>query len=249
MDNKHKPIKEKLQKVTTHWLTTTTKKEEYYVNEDNKIEGLYTMWNIDGEFCRKINYKNGVLDGKSTIYGSLGVIRSETEYKNGNVHGVLTKYYAQRGYESIEYNEGKLVRVISFRDNKDRECVLPEGDVEAWKACKHHDNIVDGIIYHTINVYVKLRIPAEAKRVTPHDKQWKFKSRCEYAKVLDIVDREGKHYKEAQSFVCNNVTPLVYTVGHVVHPSKYDPDPEEDCSFGINCHRYQDQCDQWFNDS
>jgi hypothetical protein len=94
-------------------------------------------------------------------------------------------------------------------------------------------------------VYVRLIVPKEARRITPLDHDKSFKSRVEYAKVEQIVDSDGKKYKEA--FSCVNVNnPLIYKVGTMIYPNKFDDNIMIECGAGINVHAYKDQCEKWF---
>jgi len=135
----------------------------------------------------------------------------------------------------FEYSFGKMVKMNINLDEKGRDCIVGEGEIFGWKACR----TVGGIF-----VYVRLRIPKEAKRVSPFDIQRLYKSRAEYAFVEQIIDESGKEYKQANSFV-HAQTAISYVVGKIVRPSGYNPSPSEGCGEGINFHKYKDHCDAW----
>lgn len=139
--------------------------------------------------------------------------------------------------------------VTKLYDSIGRNCVLPDGEIYVWKACKTDDSAGN-----RVNVYVKIRVPKEAKRVTVVDKQItstsyteepSFKSRIEYGYVEEIVDKQGFNYNWASSFV--HMSGFRYEVGHLVVPDAYNSDANVDCGAGINVHCYKDQCDVWFN--
>ena len=126
-------------------------------------------------------------------------------------------------------------------DDQFRNFVLEDGEIFVWKACK----VVkpDG---KKSAVYVKLFVPEDAKRVTPYSRGC-YKARVEYAVVFEIFDDDGNNYNSATSFVHENKTKhLVYTVGEIVRPDSFNPDPNVDCGAGINVHRHMDHCKIWF---
>jgi hypothetical protein len=104
-----------------------------------------------------------------------------------------------------------------------------------------------GLIY----VYVQLEVNEGVGRVTPTSSELDtchFKSRVEKAKVLSIVDVDGNNYEEAMSCVFpQRSIPafLKYISGEEVLPDLFDPNPNKECSHGINVHMYKDQCDVW----
>jgi len=91
-----------------------------------------------------------------------------------------------------------------------------------------------------------LFVPAIAKRVTPIEINTvkSYKSRVEYGKVLEIVDKDGKTYDKAYSFVFKHEC-MAYTVNEIVRANKFDPDPNNEFTCGIHVQRYKDQCDIW----
>jgi antitoxin component YwqK of YwqJK toxin-antitoxin module len=244
MDDKHTSEKEPLQKVTTYWSENPANiREQYYVNKDNRKEGEYISYHVDGKvYEKKCNYKNGILEGKWEGYK-----RSQTRpdikyYKNGILDGLETENYRNNSYDVTEHKNGVRVRVVSLVDENKNECVLGEGEILVYKATKAYD-----IYTNTYkNCYVKILVPAEAKRVTPFDEKFTYKGRVEYGKVIEIFDNAGRQYNEAESFVYRG-NKTVYVVNKVVLPDNYDPNPEHDCGAGINVHRNLYHCDQWFN--
>jgi len=123
---------------------------------------------------------------------------------------------------------------MSILDDKGRECVLQEGAIEVWKLCRVESQFV----------YCKLSVPEDAERVTPNDPEKKYKSRVSKAKVLEIVNDAGEHFKECESCVYDKGK-LTYRLGEEVIPYGFNWDVNEPCGAGINVHRYQDHCKQW----
>lgn len=139
--------------------------------------------------------------------------------------------------------------ITSIVDNCGRECVLPDGDITVWKACR----AIDPKTGNQVNVYVKLRVPSGVARVTTHDaathihsdEALTYKCRIATGFVEEIVDKDGNKYYEATSFV-HPTKSGTYRVGQWAVPDSYNGDPKVSCGSGINVHPYQDQCDQWF---
>ena len=118
-----------------------------------------------------------------------------------------------------------------------RETILRSGELTVWKACRAANGL---------NVIVELKVPAEARRITPFDKKFLFKSRVNHAIVQRIFDQKGLEYKEAKSFV-HKGNQLTYHLGQEVRPDGFDDNLMKDCGQGISVHLYQDHCLQWFN--
>jgi antitoxin component YwqK of YwqJK toxin-antitoxin module len=226
--------------VTTYYDNGNKREEKFFKN--NLEEGIAKRWYYKSEtVCDECNYKLGNKDGEYKSWFDTGFKHVECNYKNDKIEGKCI-YWSEGKIEKIyEYKGNQVVKVISLKDGRDRECVLPENTtIEVWKACLSKKPTINSF------VYVKLLVPAEAKRVTTTDggSRKVYKSRVEFAKVLEIVDKEGNKYDEAESFVYGK-TKLIYVVGNEVRPDIYDSDPEHECSFGINVHPYIDLCDTW----
>ena len=95
---------------------------------------------------------------------------------------------------------------------------------------------------HWTPVYVELRVPKEAGRLVAN---YGDKCRAEYATVMSITDKAGNSYPSCRSVV--HTRAFTYTRGQVVRPDSYDSDPQNDCSSGIHCYLYKDQCDEWLS--
>ena len=168
----------------------------------------------------------------------------------------------------------KVLRVLTLRDATGRDCLLGEGELTVWKIAKTVISPVDetfeeteigepvySLLYDeecvvlksittvrrvkTPWVYVRLTVPADAKRVTPMDSSFQYKSRVEFARVEEIVDREGNHYDVAYSAVNGMQKRSVYKVGEIVRPDEFNDDPSHECGAGISVHVHRDHCDTW----
>ena len=139
--------------------------------------------------------------------------------------------------------KGNVLRVLVLRDKSGRDCLLKDDkEITVWKL---------GKAVGTASapwVYIRLTVPADARRVTPQDTDYKYKSRVEFAKVEEIVGEDGTEYKEAVSGVrWRSDDGTTYRVGEIVRPDHFDPSPVTTYTNGIHVHAYRDQCDVWKN--
>lgn len=217
-----------------------------------KLEGPYTRryrsGPDDGQREIECHYVGDRKEGLSTTWSSDGVKLWDGFYHNDRLHGPHRRYDATgRVVEVLDYVDGRVVRVTSLIDHRGRQCVLDQGPIQVWKIATVCVAGV-GTPYHdhdTPNAYVRLLVPAEARRVTVvDDGAQHYKSRVEFAVVEDIVDRWGTHHRVATSCV-HKGTQLVYRVGETVVPDGFDADPNVDCGAGIHVHKYVDHCDVW----
>jgi len=92
--------------------------------------------------------------------------------------------------------------------------IVPEGELIVWKKLAN-------------NMIAKLLIPEKAKRVNAIGSR---KCRFEFAKVIMIFDGK-KRVKEG----CGTYnSSLIYKVGEMIYPDKFDPSPLIECSNGIH---------------
>jgi hypothetical protein len=232
-----------MEKVTKYHISGA-KYLEYTINKNGEKEGTVLSYfdNKENSKQSECEYKNDFLHGISK-YWKEGKHNPYLiiEYNNGHVHGRYEITIENKGSEIREYKNDMIVRVISLKDSIGRECVLDEkGELEVWKACRSVNP--EG---KYVNVYVRLLVPPEAKRVTPISGDFKFKSRVSCGTVKEIVDEEGKEYVQAESSM-HLINQIVYELGKKVESELFDPSYEKDCTFGIHVHRYKDQCKQWF---
>jgi antitoxin component YwqK of YwqJK toxin-antitoxin module len=228
------------------------------VYEKGELHGNHITYNSDGSKCGEKVYKKGVLHGNKTEYITLpdkSILKNVIKYTNGKIDGKYKEYdnfgkllvdgesnngkriglYTKYNGDSIECKlnySNNVIDVLEANDKTGRNLIFEEGDQIGYKACRS-----DGL-----NVFVKLLIPKEAKRTKYLMNSDKL--RAEYAKVLEIYDENGNKYDAAVSHVSSNR--LVYKLGELVYPDKYNDNMEEPCGSGINFHKYEDMCKQWF---
>lgn len=178
---------------------------------DNKNEILY-----------EVKYLNGMVAAKCT-------------YIDGNLNGLYERrYFDGTIKQSIQYKDGQIVSIDESNDIFGRSCIIPQGNVLVWKACKTSDGI---------DVYVNLLVPEKAKRVNLVNTEDSI--RVEYVGVISITDKLGNQYNEARSFVTPS-DPLIYQVGKLVYAENFSDDMNNENAPGIYVHLYKDQCNQWF---
>lgn len=216
---------------------------------DDKLEGEYVAMDPDGtiteksHYIEKSHYKEGKKDGLSITFDDEGQ-KIEAEYHAGKRDGVTTTWDSKGKLKKrVNYKQGKLVRVLSHIDEQGRETVLPEGEIDVWKLCGVWRN---GERHY---VYVQIRVPKSARRVTPYDR-WgtSYKARVEYGTVIAITDLDGHPEPDTEAESCvylETSSRLTYTVGKEVRASSLDEDPTQSCGAGINVQRYRDHCPQW----
>ena len=198
------------------------------------------------------------LTKKLDVNRSRGTVTEYYVDGRGRKQGSHRVWWRKSGKLRTQYQmrNGRVDRVDHIADQMGRPVVLPEGEIDVWKACK------TTVGTETKNVFVRLRVPVDARRVTPPMRinkvpyfegnrvsKWllakTYKSRVSHAKVIAIEDDEGNNYLEACSFVYRRKV-ITYKVGSVVRSTKFDSDPEHGCGQGIHVHRYRDQCQIWF---
>ncbi|AYV83514.1 MAG: hypothetical protein Hyperionvirus7_85 [Hyperionvirus sp.] len=262
---------ETVMKSEDYWINKRTKMKDgvytgYYKNgiistirtyHKNKLHGRVENYNRNGNLISMIEYHYGKYHGRKQIW-EYGKIDQDYEYVDNQLHGIALDYkdgeilfstlyvdglmvrqlcYHWNGIlkSDIEYYPNKFVKKINvLNDSAGRDCILGDGVVYGWKVCKVGATFV----------YVKLKVPGAAQRVTPIDQGDAFISRVEYAITEKIFDAKGKEYKEAKSYLIYNKI-LTYKVNSTVHPDKFDPSLDNNSSCGINMHKYKDQCDIW----
>jgi antitoxin component YwqK of YwqJK toxin-antitoxin module len=80
----------------------------YLPNSNDPYTGKYEKNYDSGQKKSEINYKEGKIDGTSTIWYDNGQIKSETNYLDGKEDGLSTEWYVngQKKYET-NYHDGK----------------------------------------------------------------------------------------------------------------------------------------------
>ena len=58
-------------------------KERYYVDSDNKKQGLLEVWHRNGQIWIRLNYKKGILDGRYQWWHDNGEVMYDWVFVNG----------------------------------------------------------------------------------------------------------------------------------------------------------------------
>ncbi|AYV77770.1 MAG: pentapeptide repeat-containing protein [Edafosvirus sp.] len=317
------------------------KMEEYTLDENKLIHGIYKSWYPNGKLFTSYSYFHGKYEGSNLSWSNDGKKMTECQFKMGKLHGSCLFYQNNIKYVTCEYANGIIQKLIEWYNNgnvlfeekfdngkkvncqefyetgiqarhseydprhskvvldikytekgikiselkytyamqkdwyvldetdetywnddgsikshrimkeKDwknvtcdsqgRSVILPPGEITGWKACKNDEGKF---------VYVNLLIPAEADRICAFSEEDAkanfFKCRASYAIVKRIVDKEGKEYKKATSFVFGS-NKSEYIVDEKVIPDGFEKSKDITCGPGVNFHRFQDECDYWKN--
>jgi antitoxin component YwqK of YwqJK toxin-antitoxin module len=227
----------------------------YYVDNNNFKEGRYISYHTNNKEFEEITYKRNqkhgdyrcrydssqlyirteyrddLLDGRYTSYYPNGNNWIDCYYKEGLLHGTYEKRDVDGNkWIKIEYKQGRIVKVITLRDDEDRDCVLDENNTyEVW---------TNGEANKT-NVYIKILVPKDVERVTLADPN-SCRSKIESGKVLEIIDEHGRQYKEADSDTKH------FVVGQLVHADEFSFSPEKNNKLGISVYRHREHCSKYF---
>src|SRR5690554_938324 len=96
------------------------KVSEGLLNKNRENEGKWKYYHQNSPQLMSVEtFKNGKLNGKSTVYYKNGKIASETHYKDGIKDG-LYKKYSQDGIvlEEIPYKNNQFNGMVTYRDVK-----------------------------------------------------------------------------------------------------------------------------------
>ena len=227
--------------IQRRWHPNGKKKQESYYGTKG-LEGSSTEWYDDGVSVRRqIPYRDGAPEGEAVGWHRDGKKEYVAPYQNGQLEGRVVVWSPEGTVtKEAHYKEGRVTKVVTCLDDQGRETVLPDGEIHVWKLCEAKDETY---------VYVKIRVPKEAKRVTPFaftladGAQTSYKARVEYGTVVGIFP---PRYEEATS--CIHSERVIYRVGQEVRPSSLNEDPNVECGAGINVHLQRDHCDQWIHD-
>ncbi|AYV81235.1 MAG: hypothetical protein Harvfovirus22_10 [Harvfovirus sp.] len=228
---------------------------------DEKRDGIYESYDRDGCLQRRSMYVNGILNGvddryfrkipisktrmfngkkngRELLYDKLGIIVSEKNYKNDLLDGIATVYHSDGITKATEtlFSEGIAIKVILSQDRSGKNKLIPEGNIIVWKSALSKCGEP---------VFIQIEVNEKIERVTPHQAAGLFKSRIASGLVINIFNKEKKEYDKAISFVYGDNS-LVYRKGQHVFPDKFDSNPNNDSSHGINVHVDIEDCYQWF---
>lgn len=124
---------------------------------------------------------------------------------------------------------------IEYMNNCDK-INLPES---TNMKCPRYDRIIGYKILRNIKkdkylmskyLLATLEIPAGVKRSSAIGN----KCRCEYAKVLSIVDFDGVAYDCGSSTMCIKKNEIIYRVGEYVYADSFDENRFHECAPGIH---------------
>lgn len=122
---------------------------------------------------------------------------------------------------------------------KNRESVVMDAIPESTNMrCPRYDKIIGYKILRTVKrdknlmhkLLATLEIPAGVKRSSAIGN----KCRCEYAKVLSIIDENGNKYNIGRSAVRRTGNQLIYKVGEYVYANSFDENRFNECAPGIH---------------
>ena len=84
----------------------TGRSDGYY--KDGKENGLWRLYNKNGQLTHKTEYKDGKIHGFYKVYYENGKLNTQLNYKNGNLHG-LVKVFFENGQLLLKgyYKDGK----------------------------------------------------------------------------------------------------------------------------------------------
>jgi len=75
---------------------------------NGRKDGVWKMYNHEGNLCIETSYREGVLHGPKTLRGPLGEPRSRTEFKEGELHGAFTRWHPNGQKATLlQYRAGK----------------------------------------------------------------------------------------------------------------------------------------------
>ncbi|MBN8681179.1 MAG: hypothetical protein J0L99_00930 [Chitinophagales bacterium] len=90
---------------------------EYY-SIDEKLNGEYRHYFLNGKLKEKLNYHNGLLSGPFELYSEDGYLSVKGSLLGGKLHGEVVKYYDNRQIkEKVFYSNGLLNGSYVFYEN------------------------------------------------------------------------------------------------------------------------------------
>ena len=132
---------------------------------NNKKEGPYERYGYGDikRFYEEGSYKNGELDGVYKIYDKNGEIIEKGNYKNGKLEGVLKQYNGGRLYKEETYKNGELNGVYKYsEDGKIIEKVYTERDLEEFDD----DDLLEGVVVEKEKLDVEYKIYDDFGEIT-----------------------------------------------------------------------------------
>ena len=189
--------------------------EEYRVDSVGRLQGPSVEWHDNGKMKCRAHYLDDRLDGEVTKWNSWGEMTSLETFRMGELGTVIDWHpgFGERK-DVLEYRWGRLARVVSRVDPTGREMVLSQAtELDVWKACQTTDGT---------DVLVRIRVPTQARRVTPFNKTHPHKSRIEYGTVVEITNRDETPHRGT----AHDHAGLTYELGKEVRATTFETDPE-----------------------
>ena len=88
-------------------------------NSKGQEEGLWELFDFNGNIRLRIPFKEGKEDGIEEVFGENGNIKWRTSYKEGKEDGIMEEFYENGNIESrTSYKEGKKDGIQTFYDEQ-----------------------------------------------------------------------------------------------------------------------------------
>ena len=117
-----------------YWPNGKVKWERTY--KDGKLDGVSTVYDEAGTLREEIPFKNGKKDGLYRSYYSDGKLRTEANYKDGLKDGEETTHLRWENKKTVStYQNGKAINTKRY-DEKGRlrdELLFEYGEEGSWK--------------------------------------------------------------------------------------------------------------------
>ena len=87
-------------------------------NDAGELNGLRTVYYINGQVAEELQYLNGKLEGESRYYSMDGVLMKRYQYENDQLHG-LSEHFDELGRPQIKghYKRGKKHGIWTYYKN------------------------------------------------------------------------------------------------------------------------------------
>lgn len=179
---------------------------------------------FDSCYCDECEFGFNIITGTNTAFKGCyldGICEDYdlctlTNCEFGNIHN--------DGWRNFRLCDGHDTEGVTVQP-----IVPSDGAFIGWKKCI-------ATLGRTVNtwirkpVIVKLQIPARAQRISTNER----KCRCSEAKVLDIQNLDGTKAEVSHAYSAYAGCGFRYEVGKIVYADKFDTDPLNTCSHGIN---------------
>jgi len=88
-------------------------------NSKGQEEGLWELFDFNGNIRLRIPFKEGKEDGIEEVFGENGNIKWRTQYKGGKEDGIMEEFYENGNIESrTSYKEGKIDGIVEEFDEQ-----------------------------------------------------------------------------------------------------------------------------------